>query len=65
MLHLEIVNVLMPYEGVNISEEAGRHLGGNSMASSVNDGYNSLRIYPAHPHNTTLGETACASMYGS
>lgn len=65
MLHLEIVNVLMPYEGVNISEEAGRHLGGNSMASSVNDGYNSLRIYPAHPHNTTLGETACASMYGA
>ncbi|EET00940.1 Serine/threonine-protein kinase NEK [Giardia duodenalis] len=63
MLHLEIVNVLMPYEGVNIGEDVGKRQGGNSMASSINDGYNSLRIYPLHPHNTTLGE-AYTSMYG-
>lgn len=63
MLHLEIVNVLMPYEGVNIAEDAGRRQGGNSMASSINDGYNSLRIYPMHPHNTTMGDTVYNSMH--
>ncbi|TNJ29928.1 Kinase, NEK [Giardia muris] len=64
MLHLPIVRLLIPYEGTEITESRGARRSGNSITSTINDGYNSLHQSPTHEmgrHSTQVANSLLSS----